>query len=198
MSAESVDNPSAESLPPPLPTAGSRFRRAVATMQFRGFTATFVSRPTGVISLLGVIVGAFVLNPTGNGPSMCGMQRAFHLPCPGCGLTRSVTSFFQGHFDWAFAYHPFGPVFAIAFALGALTLLLPKGARARAVEAMRPWDRVAGWIVMVFCLALLGYGFWRVGKIVGGNPDYAWWRTESTPPFVTQSPERSAEPASGP
>jgi hypothetical protein len=55
----------------------------------------------------------------------CGMQLAFGVPCPGCGMTRSVLMTLHGHIADAVAVNPVGPVFvagilllATAFATG--------------------------------------------------------------------------------
>ena len=35
----------------------------------------------------------------------CVWQRLFHIPCPGCGMTRAWLAFFKGNVKQAFAYH---------------------------------------------------------------------------------------------
>ena len=35
----------------------------------------------------------------------CLWQLFFHIPCPGCGMTRGLITFFQGNFLKAFQYH---------------------------------------------------------------------------------------------
>jgi hypothetical protein len=47
----------------------------------------------------------------------------FHIPCPGCGLTRSFKAIWHGNLGLALRYHPLGPVYfglAAAFLLAAL------------------------------------------------------------------------------
>ncbi len=51
------------------------------------------------------------------GARPCSMIRWFDLPCPGCGVTTSVTLATHGDFWASFANQPFG---FLAFALGAL------------------------------------------------------------------------------
>ena len=50
----------------------------------------------------------------------CLFQRTFHLPCPGCGLTRSFKAMWRGEWLTALRYHPLGPLY---FSLCALFLL---------------------------------------------------------------------------
>lgn len=62
-----------------------------------------------------------VLGVTGSGISICWSYNIFRIPCPGCGLTRSVVSFFHLDFQGAFFYNPFGIVIALIFALLAIS-----------------------------------------------------------------------------
>jgi hypothetical protein len=41
----------------------------------------------------------------------CGMKTLFGIPCPGCGMTRSVVMTLHGHLASALAVNPVGPVF---------------------------------------------------------------------------------------
>ncbi len=180
--------------PPPLligrnagKAGDKRSRGILASLTFSGLASTILSRTAGGISLAGVALGAVVLRPTGNGPSICGLQRTAGVPCPGCGLTRSVTSSLHGEFLWAFAYNPFGPAFALAMVLTALGFFLPSRARAWMEERITPYNRVVGWTIMIVVLGLFVHGVWRIGMVLSGNPDYAWWASESTPPFVETS-----------
>lgn len=49
-----------------------------------------------------------------DGPILCPFRRLTGLPCPGCGLTRSIVALVQGDLDAAFAHHRFGPFLALA------------------------------------------------------------------------------------
>ncbi len=44
-------------------------------------------------------------------PSVCIFKNITGLPCPGCGLTRSVVYSAHGQWQQAITYHPFGPLF---------------------------------------------------------------------------------------
>ena len=64
----------------------------------------------------------------------CGFRSRFGLPCPTCGLTRSVLLTLQGDFLRAWAVAPVGPVAAVgvlafAFALLLMACLRPRGSR---------------------------------------------------------------------
>jgi len=55
-------------------------------------------------------------------PTLCPLKVLTAMPCPGCGVTRSLV--FSAHADWpsAFAFHPLGPII-----YGALWLVLASG-----------------------------------------------------------------------
>ncbi len=58
--------------------------------------------------------------------SLCPLLYGTGIPCPLCGLTRSLTSLLKGNYLGAFWYHPLGPVVwggATVFAGGSLSLL---------------------------------------------------------------------------
>ena len=89
------------------------------------FGSFFLNKFTTIISLL-VIIISFILSPDGLGRSTCGLYILTKLPCPACGLTRSVTSISHMKFAKAFYYHPFGFIFYIIFLFLALYNFMPE------------------------------------------------------------------------
>jgi len=47
---------------------------------------------------------------TGHWPDVCVFRRLTGLLCPGCGMTRSMISFFSYNLRLSFFYHPMGPM----------------------------------------------------------------------------------------
>ena len=45
-----------------------------------------------------------------SGGSLCPFLNISGIPCPFCGLTRSLSSFLRGEILESFSYHPFGPI----------------------------------------------------------------------------------------
>lgn len=154
---------------------------------FRGVSRALFSRPLGIAGAIAILLAGFVLKPTGTGPSMCTLQRTTGYPCPGCGLTRSVTSFYHGHFDWAWHYHPFGPLIALLFALLAILSVLPKRQREPILGWLEKHDHIVAWIFMTSLIAMVAYGILRIVLLVLGYPGLEWWLVSDTqdPPFVT-------------
>lgn len=59
-------------------------------------------------------------------PDSCWSRRFLNIPCPGCGLTRSVVATLHGQWANAWHLHPVGPVlvtWAILQLVGRLTIL---------------------------------------------------------------------------
>lgn len=71
-----------------------------------------------------ILVGGLVLTPVGSGlelmgltmPHSCLFNNLTGIPCPGCGLTRSLTSAVHGDFAGSFSHHRLGMV-VLAYAL---------------------------------------------------------------------------------
>ena len=59
-----------------------------------------------------------------NGPVICLFNRIINYPCPGCGLTRSVYSFFHGNLNDAYAFHQIGPILSILFIVWSFDIYL--------------------------------------------------------------------------
>jgi hypothetical protein len=116
-------------------------RTAVAAGEDRGRAL----RPWFAATLLGV-AGAVVLLAAG-GPAedprfaICLSRRLFHLPCPGCGMTRAFAALLGGDLARAWALHPWAPVLAAQVAAGWAAWGL-----AAARRATRWSGRLAGWL----------------------------------------------------
>ena len=91
-----------------------------------------VSEPTTphwvvLVVCLGIVFGAVILTPS-NGhlrlgpitlPELCTLRATTGIPCPGCGLTRSLVAAVKGDWSSSFAYHRIGPVLFVYLILQA-------------------------------------------------------------------------------
>src|SRR5580658_9385089 len=97
---------------------------------------------------------------------VCALRSHFGLPCPTCGLTRSVVMSLHGEFAAAWRMAPVGPVALfgmIAFALAMLVLALSQWTGAFQWEAQaRAWIRQVTPIYAAATLAIW-LGGWAVG-----------------------------------
>ncbi|HSS78524.1 MAG TPA: DUF2752 domain-containing protein [Thermoanaerobaculia bacterium] len=77
---------------------------------------------TWAVAALCGIVGLVLLHawtPDGDAASsICLLRRLFHLPCPGCGMTRAFASLAKGDWPAAVKLHPLAPVLAVELAAG--------------------------------------------------------------------------------
>lgn len=78
----------------------------------------------GVISVC-ILVGAYIHPAQGMGIPFCPSRFFTGAPCPGCGLTRSVSCAARGELAMSWRYHPFGGVVLMVAMWLALTPLAP-------------------------------------------------------------------------
>ena len=118
-----------------------------------------------------LLAGAFVCPlPSGGGahiagvPSLCLFQQMTGLPCPGCGLTRSVVCMAHGHLADALAFHPLGPLMLAALIY--FSLLRVPTLKARLTLAPRVSKRV--WVAVT--VLYLAVGVARLGHALPWPP----------------------------
>jgi hypothetical protein len=125
--------------------------------------------------LAAAAAGAWWADPDGGAFDLCYFRRFSGLPCPGCGLTRSVVAMAQGDWRLALAFHPFGPL-VLGWAIAASgTPLLGGRARRRGALALthaRPgFDRAYGTVLAAF----IGFGALRLLGVALGIWPTSWW-----------------------
>lgn len=134
----------------PLPR---RERRNLYDIFFSPLTATFAAT---------ALVLSFFLPPDGLGPTICWFQNLFGHPCPGCGLTRSLTCISHGEFAKAWAYHPFGPVIYALFVANVLIWLMPQQRRSDLKQRMAGQERWLRPFYFAIVVLFLTYGVIRL------------------------------------
>lgn len=103
------------------------------------------------------------------------MRTVIGLPCPGCGMTRSLSSLWRGHLWLSFRYHPLGiPLFLVCIVcilMFACDQFFPQIRPATARFRRRVLD------VKVMCsIAVLSVALWitRLILLHAGNPLFLW------------------------
>ncbi len=113
------------------------------------------------------IILAVLLPPRGLGLSVCWMRSA-GLPCPGCGLTRSLSCAVRGLFLESWQFHPFGLVILALFVAVAAASLLPDPARRRLQASVDAHHRVLNAASVGFIIAFATFGVLRaVLQLIG-------------------------------
>jgi len=93
---------------------------------------------------------------------ICPFRNLTGLPCPLCGMTRSMLCFFQGDWHASLLWHPLGPLVGIGVMMGFLALVIP-GIRINNMAAKLP-QRICG-----IALIVLVAGCWTL-RLMGVFP----------------------------
>jgi len=124
---------------------------------------------------LAVLGLSLVLNPARPtfGVELCPMKKFTGLPCPGCGITRSIINCSRGNFGAAWRYHPLGPAAWLAAIVGASSLLWPRRAKEAVSFFWRRHDRTITGIILAATALLVVFGALRILFDCTGAP--GWW-----------------------
>jgi Protein of unknown function (DUF2752) len=77
------------------------------------------------IAALALVIPIFIVQNDGDvehSQSICPFKLLTGMPCPGCGITKSIVFLYQGEWDKSLSYHLFGPL-VVVVALFAIVLL---------------------------------------------------------------------------
>ena len=137
----------------PSDVTGNAARRPVSRMLLGRFTRVLAAV---------VVAAAFVLPGDGTGFfQVCWFRATSHLPCPGCGLTRSFASITHLHLADSVAYHPFGLVFFVLLSAILLVSLSPARIRARVAQWLDDREARVRRVYMTGVVAFVAYGAGR-------------------------------------
>lgn len=127
-----------------------------------------MARRNWIYALIGALVLALSLLPVPaglQGRSICTFRNLFDLPCPGCGVTRSLRATAHGDLASALDLNPFGPLF---FGAAVLLLLSPLWQRLHPDWDLKlissRWARVGA---MALLVSMLLYGLLRILHTAG-------------------------------
>jgi hypothetical protein len=103
---------------------------------------------------------AIATPPHGTGFSVCWFKNCTGLPCPGCGLTRSLSCGLHGMFLESLHYHPMGLLILFLLITIALVSLLPVILKQRLGDyiASRALAFNSAYLAFVFGFIIFGIG----------------------------------------
>lgn len=108
-----------------------------------------------------ILTAAFVHPPHGLGVTLCPSRALTDIPCPGCGLSRSISCAVRGMWSESFGYHPFG---IVVVAICVATLLYGwLGPKVGGLMRPRP-RRIARIFWALFGTVFVMYGLVRAGE----------------------------------
>lgn len=136
-----------------------------------GFITTCIRSRAASLACLVVVLLSLALPPEGIPLPICQFRAITHLPCFGCGLTRSFIGMAHLRLARAALYHPLGLLLFPLTCLGAALLPFPPERRERLAawaERRRTWWTALGLVLLV---VLVGYGTARIAWLkMTGQP----------------------------
>ena len=120
------------------------------------FDVLFI-RVAQITALILLMVG-IILPSGGLGVPLCMFKRVFSLPCPGCGLTRSVSSVLHGDFLKSWSYHPLGIFFVAATLLFVFNLAMPRRRTVIVRRFFRKYHASLEILLIAFVMFFIGFG----------------------------------------
>lgn len=89
----------------------------------------------------------------------CPFKAAFGIPCPGCGMSTSVSSLLHGDILGAFTTHAFAPIFFIALVFVLTVSILPQPIRATIIQKVAKIEKQTGVTIFLMVGLMLYWGF---------------------------------------
>ena len=115
----------------------------------------------GKISVFVAWLGLFlavISPPHGLGITTCWFQYSTGLPCPGCGMTRSLSCGIRGMFVESWNYHPMGLLVLALFAMTAAQSIFPRQVRLKLINFIHAHALVFNTAYLAFVIAFVGFG----------------------------------------
>jgi len=119
----------------------------------------WLGKPCILAAWAGLLL-AFVTPPHGTGFTVCWLKSATGLPCPGCGLTRSLSCALRGMFTESWHYHPMGFLVLVLFITIAAASVLPsfRNCLTKLIESN---SRMSNTLYLGFVISFVAFGLVR-------------------------------------
>jgi Protein of unknown function (DUF2752) len=109
-------------------------------------------------AIAGVAAIHMTLVATGLPSWQCPMRYGLGVPCPGCGLSRSIKALVSGHVEQAIAIHAFAPLALGTLGLILCTVLGSRSQRNRLAQTIRQIENVGVSVILLVAFLL----YWLV------------------------------------
>jgi hypothetical protein len=131
---------------------------------FSPVLGSLVRNRQATVLLAAVTVVQVALTTAGTIAWQCPLKLTLGVACPGCGLTRAMVLFAQGHWKAAIDLHAFAPLFLGAGIFLVVASILPAGAQKKVADQIAAFERLSG-IVCLLMLSILAYWILRIIKV---------------------------------
>ena len=125
----------------------------------------WLSKPCIIAAWAGLLL-ALVTPPRGTGFTVCWIASATGIPCPGCGLTRSLSCGLRGMFAESWHYHPMGLLVLALFVTIAVTSLC-RGLRYSLISLIESRARFCNGLYLCFVVIFVVFGLVRALVTIG-------------------------------
>jgi len=126
----------------------------------RGARRRWVGTNAKIVAWAGLAAAA-ICPPAGMGFSVCLFRACTGVPCPGCGLTRSLSCCLRGHLQEGLAYHPLGPCILLLFLGTALLSILPASRRRLVEQRLESHPVLLNSLYFTFVVTFVSFGLGR-------------------------------------
>jgi hypothetical protein len=118
-----------------------------------------------IVLLAAVTVVQVALTAAGTIAWQCPLKSTLGVVCPGCGLTRAMVLFAQGHWKAAIDLHAFAPIFFGVGIFLVVVSILPAGLQQKIAYQIAAFERLTG-IVGLLVLSILAYWILRIINLI--------------------------------
>jgi hypothetical protein len=126
--------------------------------------ASLMEKRREALFLGGLAATQFALVTAGLPGVICPFKAAFGIPCPGCGMSTSISCLLHGDWQSAFATHAFGPIFFLGLVFFLGVSILPEAARKAVVQQVAKIEKRTG-ITTFLMITLMFYWGFRLLKL---------------------------------
>jgi hypothetical protein len=138
----------------------SSSRSHPAAIGRRNLNQRLLDRNSIVVAWITLAIAA-IHPPHETGISICWMHSTTGIPCPGCGMIRSVSCAAHGLWERSVAYHPFGVPALAMFAFIAAASILPRSMKAPLENQLRQRARPINVLLWIAVGSFLAFGVIR-------------------------------------
>ena len=109
----------------------------------------------------GIITASFIMPLRGIGIELCLYKRLLGIPCPGCGLSRSIINISHAQFAQAFLNHPFGFVIYPVILFLTIFILIPQKIKMLIIDFVRNKNKMISIVYLLTVYLFVAFGMGR-------------------------------------